>query len=172
MGIGKINKMMGSEAEIMYSLFFKDLGFRNCIPSRHVSAKHDNAKIDLMNIPFNVQVKAGKQTNMNPGKELLSMQHCIDLMFDDDDAIILKPNILIHYITVDKDKERLPEHEIVYMSLQQYDYWRSMGSKLEYLGIREFRFELNSEFKTIVCVTLEVFKKEIIIKHYQNGNNN
>jgi hypothetical protein len=60
---------------------------------------------------------------MNPGKELLSMQHCIDLMFDDDDAITLKPNILIQYITVESD-ERLPEHEIVYMSLQQYDYWR------------------------------------------------
>jgi hypothetical protein len=68
---------------------------------------------------------------MNPGKELLSMQHCIDFVMLDDDAI-LKPNILIHYITVEKD-ERLPEHEIVYMSLQQYDYWRDMGSKLEYL---------------------------------------
>jgi hypothetical protein len=34
-----------------------------------------------VNIPFNVQIKAGKQANMNPGKELLSMQHCVDLMF-------------------------------------------------------------------------------------------
>jgi hypothetical protein len=42
---------------------------------------------------------------MNPGKELLSMQHCIDLMFDDDDAITLKPNILIQYITVERRRK-------------------------------------------------------------------
>ena len=172
MGIGKTNKMMGSRAEIMYADFFQRLGFRMCYPSRHISKKHDNAKIDLMNIPFNVQVKAGRQANMNPGKELLSMQHCIGLMFPSGDEITLKPSILLHYLTVEKGKERLPEHEIVYMSLQQYDYWRSKGSKMDYLGLKEFKFELNSEFKTIVCVTLEVFTKEIIIKHYQNGNYN
>lgn len=173
MGIGKTNKMMGSNAERMYSKLFRDLGFKHCVPSRHISKKHDNAKIDLMNIPFNVQVKAGKQTNMNPGKELLSMQHCIDLMFTKgEDAVTISPNVLFHYMPVAREQERLPEHEIVYMSLQQFDIYRSEGSKMEYLSMKEFKFDLNSEFKTIVCVTLEVFIKEIIIKHYQNGNYN
>lgn len=173
MGIGKTNKMMGSKAENTYSKFFVDLGFADCIPSRHISKKHDNAKIDLMNIPFNVQIKAGRQNNMNPGKELLSMQHCIDLMFTkDEDAVTLRPNILLHAMSVERGVERLPEHEIVYMSLQQFDVYRSEGSKMDYLSLKEFKFELNSEFKTIVCVTLEVFTKEIIIKHYQNGNYN
>jgi hypothetical protein len=81
MGIGKTNKMIGSNAEKNISTFFKELGFNLCEPSRFVEKKHDNAKIDLVNIPFNVQIKAGKQANMNPGKELLSMQHCVDLMF-------------------------------------------------------------------------------------------
>jgi len=169
MGIGKTNKTMGSNAEKMYSKLFRDIGFKHCIPSRHISSQHDNAKIDLMNLPFNVQVKAGKQTNMNPGKELLSMQHCIGLMFPTGHENASKPNILLHYKTIEKEQNRLPENEIVYMSLQQFDYWRNKGSKIEYLSMKEFKFDLNSEFKTIVCVTLEVFIKEIISKHYHNG---
>jgi hypothetical protein len=173
MGIGKTNKMMGSNAEKKYSTFFKELGFNLCEPSRFVSKKHDNAKIDLVNIPFNVQIKAGKQANMNPGKELLSMQHCVDLMFTKgEDPVTINPNILIHSLPVKKGEERLSEHEIVYMSLQQFDIYRSEGSKMDYLSLKEFKFELNSEFKTIVSVTLEVFTKEIILKHYQNGNYN
>jgi hypothetical protein len=37
MGIGKTNKMMGSNAEKKYSTFFKELGFNLCEPSRFVS---------------------------------------------------------------------------------------------------------------------------------------
>jgi hypothetical protein len=47
------------------------------------------------------------------------------------------------------------------MSLQQFDIYRSEGSKMDYLSLKEFKFELNSEFKTIVSVTLEVLQKKL-----------
>jgi hypothetical protein len=61
MGIGKINKMMGMKQKLC-TLYSWDLGFRNCIPSRHVSAKHDNAKIDFNEYTFNVLKQVNKQT--------------------------------------------------------------------------------------------------------------
>lgn len=167
MGIGRTNKMMGSNAEKMCANFFKGLGFDLCTPSRNVSKRHDNAKIDLMNIPFNFQVKAGKQSNMNPGKELLAMESCINLMFPKEDEVFLKPCLLLHYKETVIGEVRLPEHQIVYMSLQQFNYYKDRGSVMEYLSFKEFKFDLNSEFKSIVGVTLEVFREQVIIKHYQ-----
>jgi hypothetical protein len=39
MGIGKTNKMIGSNAEKNISTFFKELGFNLCEPSRFVEIK-------------------------------------------------------------------------------------------------------------------------------------
>jgi hypothetical protein len=61
---------------------------------------------------------------------LLSMQHCVDLMFTKgEDPVTI--NLIYWYILlpVKKGEERLSEHEIVYMSLQQFDIYRSEGSK-------------------------------------------
>lgn len=164
MEIGKINKQKGADAETYLSQQFRYLGFRMCIPSRPTRKDYDNAKIDLTNLPFNIQVKAGRQKNLNAGKELFSMFSCIQSMFPKGDEVFEKPYLLIHMKSVDDI--------MVYMSLQQFDLFRNQikGKTLEYSNLKEFKFEMYSEFKTIVSMPFEVFKNEIILKQYPNGS--
>lgn len=167
MSLGKLNKRMGSNAERYYTEVFKGLGFTSCATSREVSKKHDNAKIDLVNMPFNLQIKAGKQTSMSAGKELFLMESCIKTMFSLDDEVFKKPLLLVHYRSVEEEGyNRLPEHERVYMSFKQFLKFQEISPNLEYDSIKEFKFDLDSEFKIIVSMTFEVFKNEIILKHY------
>ncbi len=168
MGTGKTNKRRGHDAERYYAKLFKDLGFPLCETSRLASRKHDNAKIDLVDIPFNIQIKAGKQTGLNPGKELLLMETSIKTMFSKEDIVHKKPLLLIHYkLCGPGEYKRTSEHEIIYMSLQQFEKFRKKSSKLEYTSLKEFKYEMESEFKTIVGMPFEVFMNEIIIKHYK-----
>lgn len=164
MGRGATNKRKGSNAERHYAKYFRDLGYEHCETARFASKKHDNAKIDLMYVPFNIQVKAGKQKNMNPGKELFSMESCIKAMFPSDDQVFTKPCLLFHYKQGVKGKPRELEDEIVYMSLIQFDKFHSQlkGDELEYLGSKSFKFDLDSEFKHMVWMTLEYFTENIL----------
>jgi hypothetical protein len=168
MGVGATNKRKGSVAERYYAKFFKNLGFSFCATSRFVSKKHDNAKIDLMYIPFNLQIKAGVQKNMNPGKELFMMKSSINSMFPPEDDVHKKPCILFHYMQGTPGIKRTPEQEMVYMSMIQFDVFRNQNENkvLTYTYMKEFKFDLNSEFKTIVGMPLEVFTKEVILKQY------
>lgn len=166
MGVGQTNKRKGSVAERFYAKFFRDLGWEFCQTSRFVSKRHDNAKIDLVDIPFNLQIKAGIQKNMNPGKELFMMASSIQLMFPSSDLVHTRPCVLIHYKQGSKGKKRAPEDEMVYMSLIQFEAFKEKSPNLEYSTIKEFKFEMQSEYKIIVGMTLEVFKEEVIIKQY------
>lgn len=157
MQLGKINKQKGNNAENQYSLIFKELGFSDCVPSRYTSKRHDNAKIDLLNLPFNIQIKAGRQKNLNPGKELFSMFNCIQSMFPKEDEIFKRPYLLIHA------KEKADE-DMVYMSLEQFILYNKDSPNLTYSTTKEFKFEMNSEFKYIVGMSFNVFRNEIILK--------
>lgn len=161
MGLGKINKQKGADAELYFMDVFHNLGFRMCYPSRHTSKKHDNAGIDLLGIPFNIQIKAGKQKNLNPGKELFSMSNKIQSMFPKEDEVFKKPCLLLHINNESEIK--------VYMSLLQFDKFRK-NRTIHYLNLKEFKFELFSEFKSIVSMSFEVFKNEIILNQYPNGS--
>lgn len=97
MGRGASNKRKGSNAERHYAKVFKDLGWKHCETARFGSKKHDNAKIDLIFIPFNVQIKAGVQKNMNPGKELFMMESCVNTMFPKEHEVFCKPKLVFHY---------------------------------------------------------------------------
>ena len=167
MGIGATNKRKGSTAERYYAKFFRELGFDFCETSRFVSKKHDNAKIDLMYIPFNLQIKAGIQKNMNPGKELFMMATSIAGMFPLEDDVHIKPCLLIHYKQGKPGSRRTPEMEIVYMSLTQFEKFNEHSdTQLDYTYSKEFKFDLNSPFKYIVGMTLDHFKSEVILKQY------
>ena len=166
MGVGATNKRKGSNAERYYAKFFRDLGYEHCQTSRFSSKQHDNAKIDLMYVPFNIQIKAGVQKGMNPGKELFAMKSSIERMFPKGEDVHSKPCVLFHFKQGEKGLKRTPEMELVYMSLIQFDVFRSQNRDLEYLCMKEFKFDLNSEFKTIVGMTLEHFKEEIILKQF------
>ncbi len=166
MGVGATNKRKGSTAERYYAKFFRELGFTFCETSRFGSKKHDNAKIDLLYIPFNVQIKAGIQKNMNPGKELFMMSTSISAMFPPEDEVFKRPCILFHYKQGKPGAKRTPEMEMVYMSMIQFDLFRAKSPNLEYLMLKDFKFDLQSEFKTIVGMTLDHFKSEVILKQH------
>jgi len=165
--VGKTNKNKGNNAERHYAMLFRELGFTFCETSRFASKKHDNAKIDLIEVPFNIQIKAGKQTGMNPGKELLLMENSIKTMFSPEDPVHKKPLLLFHYMEVGRGKKRLPEHEFVYMSNEQFDLFRKRSKKLEYSTLKTFNFEMFSQFKTIVGMPFEVFRNEVILRQYK-----
>ena len=164
MGLGATNKRKGSSAERYYAKFFRELGFTFCETSTIVSKKHDNAKIDLLYIPFNVQIKAGIQKNMNPGKELFMMSTSIAAMFPPEDEVSKRPCLLFHYKQGKPGVKRTPEMEMVYMSMIQFDLFRNETPTLEYSMMKEFKFDLQSEYKTIVGMTLEHFKEKVILK--------
>jgi len=166
MGVGATNKRKGSTAERYYAKFFRELGFTFCETSRFGSKKHDNAKIDLLYIPFNVQIKAGIQKNMSPGKELFMMSTSISAMFPPEDEVFKKPCILFHYKQGNPGVKRTPEMEMVYMSMIQFDLFKAKSPNLEYSMMKDFKFDLQSEFKTVVGMTLDHFKSEVILKQY------
>ena len=169
---GATNKRKGHDAERYYCNIFKELGFTFCTTARLGSRLYDNAKIDLINLPFNVQIKAGIQKSMNPGKELFSMNQMIKALFPAEDDVHNRASLLIHKKESGKGVKRLPEHEIVFMSFEQFKKYKHQNEILEFLFEKEFKFELNSDFKHIVAMTFESFKEEIIKKIYLNGSNN
>lgn len=166
--IGATNKRKGSDAERLYAKKFRELGYDFCKTSRFVSKAHDNSKIDLMYIPFNVQIKAGVQKGLNAGKELMSMKSMMETMFPSTDEVFTKPCILIHYCQVGPGRRREAEHEKVFMSHQQFLEYKQLDVSLEYDSEKMFKFESNSEFKHIVCMTFEYFVEKIILKYYKN----
>lgn len=171
MGRGATNKRKGSNAERYYAQIFRDLGFDFCETSRFVSKKHDNAKIDLMYVPFNIQIKAGSQKNMNPGKELFLMESSINSMFPPEDEVFTKPCLLFHYKQGIRGKKRTEQDEIVYMSENQFNLFKQQIKDLKHIDKKSFKFDLNSQFKHIVWMTFEYFNKNII-KTLYNGRNN
>jgi hypothetical protein len=167
MGVGATNKRKGSNAERHYAKFFRELGFNFCETSRFVSKKHDNAKIDLMYIPFNLQIKAGIQKNMNPGKELFMMASSIASMFPLEDEVHNKPCLLIHYKQGKPGSKRTPGMEMVYMSMIQFEEFNSYPeTTLEISYAKEFKFDLDSPYKYIIGMPLDHFKSEVILKQY------
>ena len=162
--IGINNKRKGSNAERYYANVFRELGYEFCKTSRQASRLHDNAKIDLMYIPYNIQIKAGVHKNMNPGKVLLELKANIVAYFPPEDEVHKKPAILIHRKESGIGNKRKPEHDIVYMSLEQFNYFNSKNNLFQYNNSKEIKLDMNSEFRIIVSMTFEHFKEEIILK--------
>lgn len=168
MGVGKTNRRKGSDAERHYASLFRDLGFSGCETSRFVSKKLDNAKVDLTELPFNIQIKAGIQQNMSAGKELSMMETAIKQLFGSEHDMCKRPLLLIHHKQGTKGVKRVPESNMVYMSLIQYDIFRSKSPALEYYTLKHSKFDMFSEFKSIVGITFEVFVDQIVKRQYHN----
>jgi|SRR6187402_1324068 len=118
--IGKTNKRNGSEAERFYANIFREIGFSHCKTSRLGSKLHDDAGIDLIFLPFNVQVKHGKQAGMNPARELQYMQNRMFELFPQSSPEHLFPKIVIHKKAVGTGKRRTPYDEIVTMTFEDF----------------------------------------------------
>jgi len=118
---GKTNKQKGSHAERFYAKIFReDLGFTHCKTARLGSKLHDNAGIDLIFLPFNVQIKAGKQVGLNVSKELTYMQDRMKELFPITSQEHSLPKILIHKKEVGIGRKRTEVDEIVSMTFKDF----------------------------------------------------
>lgn len=77
---------------------------------------HDNVGIDLIFIPYNIQIKSGKQVGLNPSRELQAMKERMEVTFPKESFEFTFPKILIHKKKrVEKGKKRTEFDELVYM---------------------------------------------------------
>ena len=127
---GKTSKRKGSDAERLYAKRFRELGFTHCKTSRLGSKLHDNAGIDLIFLPFNVQIKAGYNRGLNHSKELEYIEEKMKLLFPPSSIEHNLPKILIHRKNKEKGKRsRSPYEEIVSMTWE--DFKKILAFKLD-----------------------------------------
>jgi hypothetical protein len=117
---GKTNKRKGSDAERHFAKIFRELGFTHCKTSRMGSKLHDDAGIDLIFVPLNVQIKAGKQVGLNASRELEYIQNRMIELFPPTSIEHSLPKILIHKKEVGQGKKRGEFDDIVAMSFKDF----------------------------------------------------
>lgn len=161
---GAKNKTKGSNAERLYAQKFRELGYKLCQTARYASKLHDDAKIDLVHIPYNIQIKAGIQKGMNPAKELVLMEASVKSMFPSYDSVHNFPRLLIHHKQTGSGNKRTEEDVLVYMSSLQFEKYKTLNKDLVYLGIKVGKLQSTSEFKDIIWMTFKYFVDEIVIK--------
>ncbi len=156
------NRRKGHRAEQFYARTFRDLGFSKCTTSRFGSRLHDSAKIDLVGIPFNIQIKCGRQKNLSPAKELFLMKCYIQQLFRDDAPEHKKPCLLIHRKDSIKGQKRSDDLDLVYMTLNQFYKIKDEFPDLRYLGCRKSRLKSEDEFSSICWITFNEFKSIVV----------
>ena len=117
--LGKKNKAKGSVAERYYRDQFRDIGYDKCVTSRLGSRLHDNAGIDLILVPYNVQVKVGEQKGLKPREELISMDTKMRNLFPLESNEFSVPKIVIHKRYAEGGK-RTEFDEIVTMTFKDF----------------------------------------------------
>lgn len=118
--IGATNKQKGSDAERFYAKIFREMGFDKCVTSRYGSRIHDDAAIDLINLPFNLQIKAGKQKALVPSNVLIDMSERIIQKFPLSYPEHNQPNVVLHKKEVVRGKKRTEFDEIVTMTFKDF----------------------------------------------------
>lgn len=118
--LGATNKRKGSNAERYYAKVFKDLGFDHCVTARYGSRIHDDAGIDLINLPMNIQIKAGKQKGMNVSAVLKDIKNRFSSLFPKTAPEHDLPLVLIHRKDVGRGKRREEQDDIVSMSFEDF----------------------------------------------------
>lgn len=158
--IGAKNKHKGSHAERFYAQVFRDLGFDYCITSRQGGRIYDNAGIDIMNIPFNVQIKAGIQKNMSPGKVLFNVDSQIKALFPEASEVRTYPIILIHR---PKPFSSNTNEDTVYYTYKQHLKFKEINNNLRYIETKQRKDVYFNEYSKIVKVSFEDFKNLILL---------
>ena len=118
---GKRNRKLGHDAERLYAKMFRDIGYPRCITSRKGSRIHDDSGIDLIHIPYNVQVKAGIQRGLNPMAVLRDMEEKIKMNFPSDSPVHTKPSMIILRKNPGRGKKRDKFHELVIMTFADFE---------------------------------------------------
>lgn len=115
------NRTKGHQAERLYAKLFKELGFSYCLTSRYGSRVHDDAGIDLINLPFNTQIKAGYKKGLNYSAVLSEISQRIKNMFSPTSPEQDQPTILIHRKDVGRGKKRNSFDDLVVMSFKDFE---------------------------------------------------
>jgi len=111
----------GHNCEREYRLIFKDeLGFSFCMTARQGSRISDDAGIDLINLPFNVQLKAGYKRGLNIKTTIDYTKRKIEELFPPDAKEHHLPTLLIHKMDVGRGKRRQETDDIVSMSFEDF----------------------------------------------------
>ena len=127
--IGKNNKRKGNEAERYYAKELREIGYEHCITSRMGSKLFDDCGIDLMLVPYNIQVKAGEQKGMKPVEVLRYMKDKMREKFPPESAEFDYPSVLIHRKPAEGPR-RTEFDELVTMT---YADWKLMAQKIHHL---------------------------------------
>ena len=89
------NRDKGHRYERWWANIFKDLGWEKCITARQGSRIMDDSGIDLINIPYNMQLKYGYPRGINYKTLFDSIDACKEKNFMDDECLVrLKSNKL------------------------------------------------------------------------------
>lgn len=118
--IGARARQKGHEAERLYAKEFRNLGYKHCKTSREGSRLLDSAGIDLIFIPFNVQIKAGKQRGLNPINELKLMDKKIKNLLPESEPQHNYPNVVLIEKAVGQGKKRTEYDSIVVLSFKDF----------------------------------------------------
>lgn len=158
---GKENQLKGIRGEEYYADYFRTLGYKDC---KRVEKKtlYDDIGIDLINIPYLIQIKSGLQKNMNPGKVLTLMSAQIKNNLPKNHIANLENYnlFLIHH----KDSTEI-DADIIYMSLDTFEYYVSIYGEIKFV-FSNFRpnSNLSNEFNKIIGVSMKEFHNKILKK--------
>ena len=120
MGLGKTNRRKGNDAERFFADFFRKIGFDKCQTARYGSRMHDDAGIDLIHLPLNVQVKAGKQAGMKPENVIADIKQRITQIFPEGYPEHENPLVIIHKRQIKRGARRKEEDTLVHMSFDDF----------------------------------------------------
>ena len=126
------NKARGSDCERLFARVFRDLGFIFCETTRLMSKGLDNCKIDLVHLPWNVQIKGGVQKGMIPSKVFLQIEETLKKQFPPTSEHHSKPLVLIHR---KKIYSKNCDDDLVYLTKEFYNTVPSCPT----LGSRKYR---------------------------------
>ena len=157
--LGAKNKHKGSHAERFYATLFKEMGYDKCQTARFGSRLHDNAGIDLINLPFNVQIKAGVQKNLSPGKVLLNMTAQINALFMQGDPVRSYPLLLIYR---PKPFSNNTDEDKVYMSREQWDMYKDRVLVMDNFTILKRKNKMNNPYGEIVCTSFNSLRNVLL----------
>ena len=114
------NRTKGHDAERLYANEFKKLGYDKCVTSRYGSRMHDDAGVDLINLPINAQIKAGYDRGINYSSVLRNMHDRLRELFPASSKEFEYPSIVIHRKDVGRGKKRGEYDDLVIMSWLDY----------------------------------------------------
>ena len=115
------NRTKGHDGERYYAKVFREeLGFDNCCTSRYASRLLDNCKIDLVNIPYCVQIKTGYHKSMKAQIVLKELSDAIHNHLPENSENKDYPKVLIHRLQGTKGKARTEFDDLVTMTFNDF----------------------------------------------------